>query len=334
MSVEPDDMDLADLAVLAALDALDDDELIGLDPIAVDAAADFAAVIAELAGAAADEPPADLRANVLDAARAARPPGRPTPEVAAMTAAEAYERTVDGLEEMLRALATEEWLADVRPVHGRVRDLVAHLAGVEELSAGWLSGESGDGEEHVLATRPVMDALAEAPIEDVVQRWRRGADEVVRRARAADPHQPLTVYGIPTDLDGLFVLRTFEVWAHAHDIAEATGRDEIMMDGPRLSLMSQRLMAALPMAVNLRGEPPADSTVRIVLTGSGGGTYDIPLTLGEEPAEPTATIVADVADFCMLAADRIDPADLRATVEGDRRAADLVLASASAFARD
>jgi hypothetical protein len=49
---------------------------------------------------------------------------------------------------------------------------------------------------------------------------------------------------------------------------------------------------------------------------------------------PDVMITADVVDFCRLAARRIAPSDLDASIEGDHVLADLVLTAASAFARD
>jgi hypothetical protein len=50
--------------------------------------------------------------------------------------------------------------------------------------------------------------------------------------------------------------------------------------------------------------------------------------------EPDFTLVADAIDLCRIAARRLRPAELAATVEGDRELAELVLADLDAFARD
>jgi hypothetical protein len=69
-----------------------------------------------------------------------------------------------------------------------------------------------------------------------------------------------------------------------------------------------------------------------VLTGRGGGVWNQPLQLGSEPGEPSVTIVADALDFCRLAAQRIEPTDLDAEVEGPMELAVTVLRGASVFA--
>jgi hypothetical protein len=101
-----------------------------------------------------------------------------------------------------------------------------------------------------------------------------------------------------------------------------------------MALLSGRLMAVLPYALAYRGSPLPGRTARFVLTGPAGGAYTVPLAPGEEPGTPDFLVVADVVDVCRIAARRLLPGDLSATIEGDRDLADLVLASIDAFARD
>ena len=49
---------------------------------------------------------------------------------------------------------------------------------------------------------------------------------------------------------------------------------------------------------------------------------------------PDVAIVADAVDFCRLVADRIDPAELGASVTGATALASAVLAGAAALALD
>ncbi len=132
----------------------------------------------------------------------------------------------------------------------------------------------------------------------------------------------------------MFVLRTFEVWTHHEDVCRATGRPRPALDGPRLRLMSSDLMNALPAALTVTGSAQPGRTARIVLTGLGGGTFDRPMAMDDVVGTPDVMITADVVDFCRLAARRIAPCDLDASIEGDTVLADRVLVAASAFARD
>jgi hypothetical protein len=130
------------------------------------------------------------------------------------------------------------------------------------------------------------------------------------------------------------VLRTFEVWTHHEDVCRATGRPGPLLDGSRLRLMSSDLMDVLPAALAVTGSARPGRTTRIVLTGLGGGTFVRPMAMDGAVGTPDVVITADVVDFCRLAARRIAPDDLDATIEGDPMLAQLVLQAAGAFARD
>jgi hypothetical protein len=93
-------------------------------------------------------------------------------------------------------------------------------------------------------------------------------------------------------------------------------------------------MAVVPLALAYRRSTVRGRAARFVLTGRSGGAYTVPLHPGESAAEPDVLIVADTVDVCRVAARRLTPAQLNATVEGDAALADLVLAGLDAFARD
>jgi len=73
--------------------------------------------------------------------------------------------------------------------------------------------------------------------------------------------------------------------------------------------------------------------VHLVLTGRGGGTWDLVVGQGTSDPVPVAVVV-DVVGFCRLVANRITPVDLGAHISGDRGLATRVLASAAALALD
>jgi hypothetical protein len=96
--------------------------------------------------------------------------------------------------------------------------------------------------------------------------------------------------------------------------------------------MTQLATALLPFgaAVTDLSEP---ISVHLVLTGPGGGTWDVAVG---EPAEHAGAvgIVTDVVGFCRLFANRISPSDLDVFVTGDERQAASVLTAAAALALD
>jgi uncharacterized protein (TIGR03083 family) len=219
-----------------------------------------------------------------------------------------------------------------------VRDVVAHLVGVEELALGWVGDEppagSDVGVDHVAATRVAVDVLADEPVEALVARWYGLARDLAEACASAPPGHPVVAHDLPTDVEGLLLLRTFELWAHTQDICGATGRPRPELDTARMALMSTRLVAALPFAMALRGTSRSGKSVHLVLTGAAGGSFVVPMAVGEDPRVPDATIVTDAVDLCRVAARRLPLDELSAVVDGDHELAGLVLASADAFARD
>ena len=82
--------------------------------------------------------------------------------------------------------------------------------------------------------------------------------------------------------------------------------------------MSRIAVPSLPFGMAMGGLEGGGRTVRIVLTGPGGGTWDQALELGEAPGDPEATVVLDVVDYCRLAARRVDaPISSHAVIDGD-----------------
>lgn len=323
-------------AALLAIDALTPDEQVEAELRLGPWPMPLAEATLPLAEAVASEPPADLRPDVLAAALARRPAGRAVPAVRAVTPAEAFERTLGEFHALLRSLSEAEASRSAHEEHGRVRDLVAHLVGVERLNLRWLDpdGDAPYLPDHVASTRDTVAELAGLPFADVVDRWHAAARAMLAAARRGDQDRQVPFHDIAVSVGGMLTMRTFELWAHGMDIALATDRPLLELDDERMLLMSSRLMDALPLALAYRGVALPGRTARFVLTGPGGGCYDVPLDGGAAPADPDVLVVADVVGLCRVAAARLRPEHLDATVEGDRDLADLVLAHVDAFARD
>ena len=76
--------------------------------------------------------------------------------------------------------------------------------------------------------------------------------------------------------------------AHGDDIRQAVGQPFSLLDEARLSLMVSELMGALPIGVMLKGDALPGKTARFNVTGSGGGTFDVPLAFDEAPRLSTS----------------------------------------------
>lgn len=324
-----------ELAALLALDALEPDEQADAELRLGTFPAGEGSTVAALAEAVATAPPAELRARTLGHALDQRPAGRPVDAGAPCTPGEAFRRTIAEFEALLRSLTPEEWDAPAHDEHGPVRDLVAHLVGIERISARWLRNDPDVPQlpDHVAATRETVAELRDLDPAELVRTWADAVTDVLAAA-GGDPMRPVPWHDITLNVERYCTTRTFELWAHGMDIALATGRPMPTLDDERMTLLSSRLMAVVPYALAYRGSPVPGRAARFVLTGPAGGAYTVPLAPGEEPGEPSFLVVADVIDLCRVAARRLAFAELPATVEGDRALADVVLGALDAFARD
>ena len=113
-------------------------------------------------------------------------------------------------------------------------------------------------------------------------------------------------------LSALLVVRAFEIWVHDNDIRQAAGLPPAVPDPPTLRLMTDLATRLLPRAA-AAGGLPGPVAVHLVLTGPGGGTWDVTLDAGPggtQPGPVPLRIVTDAVGFCQLVASRARPADL------------------------
>jgi uncharacterized protein (TIGR03083 family) len=277
--------------------------------------------------------PSALRDKVLAAAQQARPTGRTVPAVPVISPPEAFSRAADALYGLLCVLSAADWR---RPVLRDldVQGLVGHLVGVEEDTHRCLAGDPAVADaEHVESTQPAaLRQAARAPAETRAE-WRRAADHTLRLAGdIADLNEVVAVHGMRLPACALLVVRAFEMWTHENDIRRAAGLAASEPDAATLRQMTRLAARLLPYGAVLT-EMPGSLTVRLVLTGPGGGTWDVPI--GTQPPPAAAVdIVTDAVGFCRLVANRVSPGDLDLHVVGDAGQAAGVLAAAAALALD
>ena len=277
-------------------------------------------------------PPAGLRERVLAASLRARQAGHTVPEVPRISPVEAFGRAADAFYALLCALGEPDWRRHVlRDLD--VQGLAGHLIGVEEDVQRALSGDPAvEQRDHVTSTQPAADRQAGRAAAATRADWRRAADRTIELVRGAGMATEVTVWGIPLPLSALLVARAFELWTHENDIRRVAGLPASVPDDSTLRLMTELATSMLPFGAMLAGLP-GPIQARLVLTGPGGGTWDV--VIGGDAPEPVAVaIVTDVVDFCRLAANRLDPADLDMQVTGDQARAAGVLVAAAALALD
>jgi uncharacterized protein (TIGR03083 family) len=280
-------------------------------------------------------PPLGLRERILASSLAARPAGRATPVPEPVDAVEALRRAATALDTLLGDLDDAEWgrpaLRDLD-----VQGLIGHLIGVEDDVVRALSGDPAVAHlDHVADTQPLADRQRGRSGERTRRDWAAAVARTFEAAAGADPRSVVAVHGVRLPAAALCVARTFELWTHENDVRRATGRPATDPDAATLTLMTELAVGLLPGAV-ARTATPSNAVLRLVLTGPGGGTWQLSLGTGTEPkASPVRIgIVADAASFCRVVADRLPPADLQRHVTGDDAVALAVLDAAGTLALD
>lgn len=276
--------------------------------------------------------PDGLRERVLAASRLARPAGTGVPDVTPDSPLDAFGYAVSAFHHTLAGLSDAGWHTPVlRDLD--VQGLVGHLIGVEGDVQRAIAGDPAVAStEHVSATQPAALAQAGRPAGDTMADWRATADRTLALADRTSGDLGVVLYGVPLPVRDLLVARAFELWTHENDIRAAIGLPPSVPRPSTLRPMTELATALLPFGAAVSGltEP---ISLHLVLTGPGGGTWDI--GVGQPSANPAAlTIVTGVVGFCRLFSNRVDPAELDVSITGERRQAETVLAAAAALSLD
>jgi uncharacterized protein (TIGR03083 family) len=279
--------------------------------------------------------PAGLRDRVLAAALEARASGRALPEVPEISPVEAFSRAADAFLGLLTALPAGTWATAVlRDLD--VQGLVGHLTGVEGDVQRALDGDPDVAEaDHVASTQPAAERAEGRSPADIRGAWRAAVEHTLVLVHGEDLDAVVPVHGMRLSLGALLVVRAFELWTHENDIRRVAELPASVPDDATLRLMTDLAVRLLPHGVARVTDAVPPANVHLVLTGVGGGTWDVALG---SPTDATAVsdvaIVADAVRFCRLVADRIGPAELGASVTGAPALASTVLTGAAALALD
>ena len=277
------------------------------------------------------ELPAGLRERVLAASLRARQAGRPVPDAPEIPDEEAFSRAADAFYTTLRGLDGDWTRPALRGLD--VQGLVGHLIGVENDVHRCLSGDPDVADAgHVESTQAAAISHAGLPPARTRAEWRQATDRTLDLVRSADPAAKVAMHGMRLPVRALLLVRAFELWIHENDIRQAVGWAPSVPDASTLRMMADLAARLLPGAAARTGvHEPAD--IHLVLTGPGGGTWDV--AVGDRQPDPAAvTIVTDTVGFCRLAGNRVTPAELDLYVTGDAELAADVLAAATKLALD
>jgi uncharacterized protein (TIGR03083 family) len=213
-----------------------------------------------------------------------------------------------------------------------VRELVAHLDAIdrvfyEELTAPAPCRPFPNAAAVEEITEDALALVAGTPFPEVVSGWRSTRAKLAAAATAA-PERQVMGYGV----DDALVIRAFETWTHLDDVRRVTDQAGYVPPAPVLRSMADLSMRVLPYALAATGRSHPGEAVRVVLTGPGGRSWDVPLAPGEPVAgEPTTVMTADILDWCSRFADRLDPSEFEVAVQGERALVADLVASAPAF---
>lgn len=288
--------------------------------------------------------PAGLRERVLERSRDLRPPGRATPEPEPISEVEAFRRTAASLAELLASLAPDQWR---RPaLRGLdVQQLIGHLIAVEQDVQAALTGDTSVADaDHVASSEASAARQSGQPTQVTRTSWVAAVSRTAELAESADQDAEVAVHTLHLPVRMLCVVRAFELWTHENDIRRALGLPQTRPDASTLTLMTRLAASLLPLAASGNGlvDPVA---LRLVLTGPGGGTWQVSLgradsglaagpTADSVPAAVAVGIVADAAAFCALVANRVAPAELDSYVTGDPERVRAILHAATTLALD
>ena len=242
----------------------------------------------------------------------------------------------ESIDELLSALAIEQWQAPTVLPGWRVRDVVAHLIGTESTLLG------------IKVPEPDTDLLALPHVHNETgamnERWvrhfaHRSGRELLERFRIVtdDRRKQLTettneewISITPTpagpDTYGRFMrIRTFDCWVHEHDIREAVGvrtaDDTLAADSAALAL--DEIAGSMGYVVAKLGGAPNGSRIAIELTGPLKRTIRVAVDpRGHvvdqfEDGPATCTIRLDGVLFTRLVAGRTTAAEHAAAIELD-----------------
>lgn len=341
-SPPPDDAAALDDLAAYALDAVDLDEAVTIearlatDPSAADLVLDLRDAAGAYGAAFTDEsaaPPA-LRARVLEAAHAARPPSPIEPA----SAIEVHRIELERAIMLLRRLTDEQMALSLDPPEfagWTIKDVTAHLAANEAqflqvlgLHTPALPETETDNERRTAQVIERHQSLTAAEAIDELEACFRAVDDHVSALDAAGLEREIEWWGMDMRVLTLLIVRSFETWTHADDIRRAVGLAALPPPAPSLATMSAVATSWTPLLVADTGRDYTDTVIEIRLTGPGGALHLVPMGPGDidlTAVEPAAAVTLDIVDYCRAIGDRRPPGGVPYTATGDADlAADLV----------
>ena len=194
-----------------------------------------------------------------------------------------------------------------------VREVVGHLAGVEQMLAGWLPGSA---DELPPAGRVTAFAQQTAGLDEAAFTARVAQTFGQRRADLAalsedDLSRPSWTPVGPASYGSFMAIRVFDFWVHERDITTPLGLPADDGDA-RAEMALAEVERSLGYIVGKRGRAPDGSSVLIRLSGPVERDLAVVVdgrarVVDAMAGEPTATLTLSSSLFMRLAGGREDP---------------------------
>jgi uncharacterized protein (TIGR03083 family) len=213
--------------------------------------------------------------------------------------------------ELLDELGDSEWQVQSLCPAWRVRQVVAHLDGIEEALCGWRP--AGDAPAPFEIAGKVFDEVDGWSPHELLSRLRTVLADRRSELLAADTSLFDEVSWTPVGIQtyGRFMaIRNFDFWVHEQDIRVPLGRPG-HTSGPAAELALDEVRRSFGYIVGKRAAIPDGSSVLVDLhgpiAGRLGAVVEGRARLVDDLDHPDAAVRTDFLTFMLLACGRIDP---------------------------
>ena len=219
--------------------------------------------------------------------------------------------SMNSVTQLLGELDDPEWQTQSLCPAWRVRQVVAHLVGIEEALSGWRP--AGDAPAPFEIVGKVFDEVDDWPPERLLGRFRTvlagRRNELLAADRSLFDEVSWTPVGVQTY--GRFTaIRNFDFWVHEQDIRVPLGRPG-HTSGPAAELALDEVRRSFGYIVGKRAAIPDGFSVLVELhgpiEGRLGAVVEGRAHLVDDIEHPDAIVRTDSLTFMLLACGRIDP---------------------------
>ena len=211
------------------------------------------------------------------------------------------------LQDLIRTLDDDAWLAPTPARGWDVRDAVAHLADTDEMATATATGQPGSLNDRAAGAASTEDVTYHGVLRgrrqtgrDVLAWWENAAAAMHDMFETLDPNERVP-WGIGMRARSLITARLMETWAHGLDVCAAVGAAP--NDTDRLAHVAWLATRALPYAYTVAGREPPGEPLRVELTLPSGASW----STGPQTADNRVT--GPAGEYCRVFVHRATRAD-------------------------